>query len=156
MKKMLLVTLLTAAVLAAPAFAQPVPPPPGGPQSGPAPGPPPEAVLKDVLGLTDTQLAAVKTLADSHRQAVEAILPQLADAQKVLSTALEATSPDPTQLGALLLDVKALQGQLDQVNQVFRSAFTSLLTATQQQQVGQIMALEKSLQAAQVLHQLGL
>ncbi len=157
MKKLLIVIFLAAVVLAAPAFAQVGPPPPGpGPQGGAQAGTPPDTVLKDVLGLTDTQLTTLKTLADTRRQAAEAIVPQLADAQKALADALQAASPDPAQLGVLLLNVKGLHTQLDQINQTFRTAFTNLLNGSQQQQVGQILSLEKQLQAAQVLHQLGL
>src|SRR6185369_895308 len=79
MKKLVL-TLLLAATLPLAAQRGPGGPPPGGPNGGgpggpPAAGPqqPPDEVLKDVLGLTDAQLAQLHTLLDSRRTAAEAL-----------------------------------------------------------------------------------
>ena len=88
MKKTLLMLALAAA-FAGPLVAQgpppqgaPGPPPPGGPQGGP----PPAAVLVDVLGFTDAQLAQLQLLAETRRTAGEALQKQVAEAEKASAT----------------------------------------------------------------------
>jgi Spy/CpxP family protein refolding chaperone len=157
MKRTVVLSLLVVLMLTAPLLAQGPPPPQGaGPQGGPQAGPAPEVVLKDVLGLTDDQVTALKGLLDTRRQNAEALHPQLADAEKALSDALAATSPDPTHVGTLLLAVQAVRTKLDKVDEAFRTSFTALLTSDQQQKVAAILNLQKSLQAGQALRQLGL
>ncbi len=159
MKTMLALTLLAALAVTAPTIAQG--PPPGGP-GGPGPGGPPQAgappdsVLKDVLGLSDDQLTALKAALDARRQAADALTPQLMDAEKALAEALKAGTSDAGQLGTLLLKVQAVRAQLDQVGETFKAAFAKVLTAAQQQKVADVLALQKSLQAGQALQQLGL
>jgi len=158
MRKILVLSLLAALAVATPVLAQG--PPSGGPGGpgpggGPQAGPPPETVLKDVLGLSDDQITALKAALDTRRQAADTLIPQLRDAEKALADALKATSPDPTQLGTLLLNVQAIRTQLDQANETFKSAVTKLLAAAQQQKVTDILTLQKSLQAGQALQQLG-
>ncbi len=161
MKRTLALMLLAAVAAAAPMLAQG--PPPGGPGGGgPRPagdqqaGVPPDAALKDALGLSADQLTALKATIDARRQATDALTPQLADAEKALADALKAGTADATQLGTLLLKVQAVRSQLDQVQDTFKAAFAKMLTAAQQREVTDILALQKSLQAGQALQRLGL
>jgi len=164
MRKILTLSLLAALAIATPTLAQGLPPGgPGGPggSGGPAPGggqqagSPPETVLKDVLGLSDDQVTALKAALDTRKQAADTLMPQLRDVEKALSDALKAASPDAAQLGTLLLNVQAIRAQFDQANEAFKAAVTKLLTAAQQQKVTDILTLQKSLQAGQALQQLG-
>ena len=165
MNKVLALTLLTVLAVAGPALAQGPPPQgpggaggPGGPgfHGGQQPGPAPEVVLKDVLGLSDDQVAAFKTLLDARKQAADTLVPQVMDAEKALAAALKATSPDATQLGTLLLKVQGLSTQLEQAAETSRTAFAKLLTTAQQQKVDQITSLRTSLQAGEALQRLGI
>jgi enoyl-CoA hydratase/carnithine racemase len=113
-------------------------------------------VLKDVLGLSDDQVAAFKTLLDARKQAADTLVPQVMDAEKALADALKATSPDATQLGTLLLKVQGLSTQLEQAAETSRTAFAKLLTTAQQQKVDQITSLRTSLQAGEALQRLGI
>jgi Spy/CpxP family protein refolding chaperone len=162
MKKTLIVTCIVVALAAGSALAQPGPPPgggqpggPAGPGAGPQQGPAPDVVLKEVLGFTDEQLSALRGLLDTRRQAHDTLASQLADAEKALADAAKATNPDPTQLGTLLLKVNAVRQQVQQVDDAFKTAARKLLTPAQQQKIDDIVALEKSLGAAQLLHGLG-
>jgi Spy/CpxP family protein refolding chaperone len=161
-----IVTLLAAGT----ALAQPAPPlalaggaplpsaaqnGPGGPGAPQQAGPPPDAILKNVLGFTDEQLAALKTLLDTRQQTMQTLGPQIADAEKALNDALAGTNPDPANLGTLLLQVKALREQVTQANQTLAAGVIALLTTAQQQKVNDILSLEKSLSAAPILHNLG-
>ena len=152
MKKILLITAFACLALTSAALAQaPPPPPPGGPN-----GPPPTAVLKDYLGLTDDQAAAFQGLLDTRQQAVQAILPQLDAAQKALDVALKGTSPDPAQLGTLLLTVYGFQGQIRAAEEALATGFNGLLNDAQKVKVAEILALAKALPALDAMQQLHL
>jgi Spy/CpxP family protein refolding chaperone len=146
MKKSALVLALILAI-AAPVGAQ-MPPPPGGP--------PPELVLKEVLGLSDGQVAALGDLERARAGAAGALGPQLEAQQQALSAALSATPPDPGAVGALVISVASLQKQLGQVQESFRNGFLGLLTDEQKSKVGFIQGVEGALRAAGALHQIGL
>jgi hypothetical protein len=145
MKKSALVLALVLAV-AAPIAAQM--PPPGGP--------PPEFVLKEVLGLSEGQVAALRDLERARFEAAGALGRQVEAQQQALSAALSATPPDPGAVGALLISVTSLQKQFGQVQEGFRNGFLGLLSDEQKSRVGFIQGVETALRAAGALHQLGL
>lgn len=146
MKRFALVLALILAV-AVPVAAQ-MPPPPGGP--------PPELVLKEVLGLSDGQVAALRDLERARFEAASALQRQVEAQQQALSAALSATPPDPGAVGALLISVTSLQKQFGQVQEGFRNGFLGLLSDEQKSRVGFIQGIEAALRAAGALHQLGL
>jgi Spy/CpxP family protein refolding chaperone len=118
-------------------------------------GPPPEALLKDAFGLSDAQLASLKTLLDTQRQAVQAILPQLAAAEKALGDAVQASNPDPSQLGTLLLAVKGFRDQIRQADAAVAAGFRGLLTADQQKKLDAYLAMKDSVPVVMALQHLG-
>jgi Spy/CpxP family protein refolding chaperone len=144
-KPPLILALLLA--FAVPIAAQ-VPPPPGGP--------PPEYVLKEVLGLSDQQLASFRDLAQARASAAETLRRQLENQQRALSDALSAAAPDPGTVGALVISINSLQNQFGQIEAGFRNGFLGLLTDEQKSKLGFIQSVEAALRAAGVLHQLGL
>ena len=144
-KSPLILALLLA--LAVPIAAQ-APPPPGGP--------PPEYVLKEVLGLSDQQLASLRDLAQTRASAAETLRRQLEDMQRALSDALSAPAPDPGTVGALVISINSLQKQFGQIEAGFRSGLLGLLTDEQKSKLGFIQSVEAALRAAGALHQLGL
>jgi Spy/CpxP family protein refolding chaperone len=161
MKKLVL-TLLLAATLPLAAQRGPGGPPPGGPNGAgpggpPAAGPqqPPDEALKDVLGLTDAQLAQLHTLLDSRRTAAEALRAQIEAAQKAVHDAVEAATPDPTAIGNAILALQNLQKQVQSANESFKASFTAILTADQKAKYDAIEALLSSLKGAQALQALG-
>jgi len=166
MKKNVLPTLilLLGLLLASPAAAKSHPPAggnggPGGP-GGPPPagghemGPPPEMVLKEALSLTETQVLAFKTLMDTRTQTVQSVMPQLDAAQRALDDAMQGASPDPAQLGALLLTVHGLRVQVHQADLAVSTGFRALLTADQQSALDGFMAAEPSLPVLMALQRL--
>ena len=146
MKKSLLILGLVLAI-AAPIAAQ-APPPPGGP--------PPELVLKEVLGLSDGQVATLRDLERVRAEAAGALQQQVEARQQALSAALSAPSPDPAVVGALVISVTSLQKQFGKVQEGFRDGFLGLLSDEQKSRVGFIQGVEAALRAAGALHQLGL
>lgn len=143
-------SLLSFALLLA--FAVPIaaqaPPPLGGP--------PPEYVLKEVLGLSDQQLASFRDLAQARASAAETLRSQLEDRQRALSDAISLPSPDPGAVGALVISINSLQKQFGQIEAGFRNGFLGLLSDEQKSKLGFIQSVEAALRAAGALHQLGL
>ena len=148
MKKSALVLALVLAIAAPIAAQMPPPPPPGGP--------PPELVLKEVLGLSDGQVATLRDLERARFEAAGALGRQVEAQQQALSAALSATPPDPGAVGALLISITSLQKQFGQVQEGFRNGFLGLLSDEQKSRVGFIQGVEAALRAAGALHQLGL
>jgi Spy/CpxP family protein refolding chaperone len=148
MKKSALILALILAI-AAPIAAQIPPPPPLG-------GPPPELVLKDVLGLSDGQVAALRDLERARSDAAGALQQQVEAQQQALSAALSAASPDPGAVGAFVISITSLQKQFGQIQEGFRNGFLGLLSDEQKSRVGFIQGVETALRAAGALHQLGL
>jgi hypothetical protein len=146
MKKSALVLGLMLAI-AAPMAAQ-MPQPPGGP--------PPELVLKEVLGLSDGQVATLRDLERARADAAGAIQRQVEAQQQALSAALSAPLPDPGAVGALVISITSLQKQFGQVQGSFRDGFLGILSDEQKSRVGFIQGVETALRAAGALHQLGL
>ncbi|HVN76700.1 MAG TPA: periplasmic heavy metal sensor [Thermoanaerobaculaceae bacterium] len=161
-----------------PAAIEGIQPPPGGPcgfagregmpegrHGGPgAPGTPgmaphglpPEAALKDALGLSDDQVAALRSLLATRGIPSEAQLAEVRGAEKALGDALKGPNPDPTRVGTLLLKVEEARKRAAQPGEAFRAEFAKILTPAQQQKLDQLVALEKSLQAAEALQRLGI
>ena len=146
MKRSALVLALILAI-AAPVAAQ-APPSPGGP--------PPELVLKEVLGLSDGQVASLRDLARARADAAGALQRQVEAQQQALSAALSVTPPDPGAVGALVISLTSLQKQFAQVQGAFRDGFLGLLTEEQKSKVGFMQGVEGALRAAGALHQIGL
>jgi Spy/CpxP family protein refolding chaperone len=142
-----LLSLAFLLALAVPIAAQ-APPPLGGP--------PPEYVLKEVLGLSDQQLASFRDLAQARASAADALRRQLEDRQRALSHALSSPTPDPGAVGALVISTTSLQKQAGQIEAGFQNGFLGLLSDEQKSKLGFIQSVEAALRAAGALHQLGL
>ena len=128
------------------------PPPPGGPQGGP----PPAAVLVDILGFTDAQLAQFQQVAETRRTAAEALQKQVADAEKALGEALKAEAPDAATVGAALLKVEALRKQFAPIDEAFRTGVAGILTADQKTKLETIRSVATAVQAGEALRRTGL
>ena len=146
MKTSALVLALILAI-AAPIAAQ-MPPPPGGP--------PPELVLREVLGLSDGQVATLRDLEQARADAAGALQRQVDTQQQALSAALSATPPDSGAVGALVISLTSLQKQFGSVQEGFRNGFLGLLSDEQKSRVGFFQGVEAALRGAGALHQLGL
>ena len=125
-------------------------------QMPPAGGPPPELVLKEVLGLSDGQLASLGDLERVRTDAAGALQRKVEAQQQALSAALSAPLPDPGAVGALVISITSLQKQFAQVQGGFRDGFLALLSDEQKARVGFIQGVDGALRAAGALHQIGL
>ncbi len=109
----------------------------------------PVEALKRTLELTDTQAQQFAELRQTHRQATEAQRTQIREWTSLIrqleqqkNELLNSTSPDPGQIGSILIQQRSLQAQVRQATQEleasFRGAAMALLTATQKDKVAQI------------------
>src|ERR1700693_5249544 len=105
-------------------------------------GPPPELVLKDVLGLSDGQVATLRDLERVRSDAAGALQRQVEAQQQALSAALSATPPDPGAVGALAISLTSLQKQFGSVEEGFRNGFLGLLSDEQKSRVGFFQGVE--------------
>ena len=131
MKRVMVFTLSLLFVLAGSAFAQQRRGPgPGGPPPGPGFGGPARGnsdALAIYLGLTAEQKASWETIQSETRQAVRALHEQ----ERSLADQLEAAT-DAATIGGLVLQLRAIQTQLESAREAAQARFSAMLTADQQ------------------------
>jgi Spy/CpxP family protein refolding chaperone len=157
MKKTLLLLVLIL-LAASPLVGQAPPGGPGGPPPGPGPnpqGPPPDVVLRELLGFSDAQLTALHTLGQARQQAVEALQPQIADAERALGEALKATTPDPLAVGTALLRLEGLRKQHQPIDEAFKTGFANLLTPEQKARVQAMKDVDAAIRGGEALRRIG-
>jgi len=125
MKRLFLPLLLLA--LAMPVAAQEEPP-----ENGPGPiinGA--RHLIIEFLRLDDDQTAAWKVLWTDHHAAEEPLRQQIADVQAMIEDLFAAGAPDPTDLGLLMIDRRALSEALADIHFVYVEGFEFLLDEAQ-------------------------
>jgi len=104
----------------------------GRPERGQRRGPSPER-LAAALELDDEQVAAVEALFEAHRVSMEPLQQQIRGLNEELETLIEGTSPDPTAVGNLVLEIHGLRGDSESSRQKLKADIETLLTAEQLQ-----------------------
>ena len=91
--------------------------------------------LKAYLGLTDDQFMQMrKAGGDAHQSAnekVRAMQPQLEQKRMAVQQLLGGKNPDPTALGKAVLELRAVEKQIREVNDAARKYALSVLTPEQ-------------------------
>ncbi len=136
MKRNLTIALLVTLLATTAAFGQgrgpaPTAPPGGGVNAGPGgpgPGPGPD-LLAEYLGLTTEQKAAWQAAREESRTATQAIHEEKRAVMDELRTALEGT--DGCAIGNLMLENKAIDGQLKAAHEALQAKLMAVLTAEQ-------------------------
>jgi Spy/CpxP family protein refolding chaperone len=107
---------------------------PGGALPGGHPGPGragiPVACL-EALALTDAQEASLATLQQSFAAAIPALVERRRAYRGQIDAALEAASPDPAAIGALVIADHGVAVQMKDAHEQFLSRFRLLLNAEQ-------------------------
>jgi Spy/CpxP family protein refolding chaperone len=125
----------------------------GGPgRMGRFGGPGSDAMLKEAFGLTEAQVASLKTLRETEKSSAEALQKQIADSRKALDEALGAAKPDAQKVGSTLIALRGYEKQLPKVHETFRDGFRAILTPAQKQKLAEA----ESVRAAQALRHVGL
>jgi biopolymer transport protein ExbD len=141
MKRILVFTLSTLLLIAGSTFAQQ--------RRGPGPGGPPPGhdnnnALAVYLGLTAAQTASWEAIQLETRDAERALHEQ----ERTLADQLESAT-DATTIGSLVLQLRALQTQIEAVRDAGQAKFSAMLTADQQVKFAAFQA------ATQFLHRRG-
>ncbi|HEX2836245.1 MAG TPA: Spy/CpxP family protein refolding chaperone [Thermoanaerobaculia bacterium] len=117
------------------AYAQRGPIPNGGPNGGPGVpgfgGPGASDSLAEYLGLTSEQKTAWETIQSDLRTTIEGLHAQERTLGEQLHTALDAGSTDATALGTLLIQMRAIQTQIETARDAADAKFEASLTAEQ-------------------------
>ena len=137
MKRLFLPILLLA--LAMPAAAQEKPPEqdPGPIMNGA------RHLVIEFLKLDENQAAAWEVLWADHRAAEGPILQQIADVQAMIEDLFAGGAPDPTELGLLMIERRALGESLADVHRVYIEGFEFLLDEEQARRLREIRIAER-------------
>jgi cell division protein ZapA (FtsZ GTPase activity inhibitor) len=100
------------------------------PAQSPQPAVPVEVVSK-FLELSDAQAGQFVGLLQSLQSKVGGILQQIKDRQQTLDQTLQQSQPDPAVVGALVLQIRGLQAQVQQNLDAYHQAFQAMLTDQQ-------------------------
>src|SRR5258706_9118125 len=141
------ITLAVLAMLVA-ALAQPPGPHPGGP--------PRLDAIKAYLNLTDAQLQGIGDLKSKEHDAIAPLAQAAGDKEKALHDALDGGSTDAAALGALLMQVRDLHKQIDQVRAATQAQERALLTPDQTAKLGALADAARLLPAVAQASELGL
>jgi Spy/CpxP family protein refolding chaperone len=83
------------------------------------------------LNLTSAQVQSLEQIQQQRNQAVQSIYQQVNEKQTELNTQLNSSSPNPVQVGQLMIDIRALQQQAQQASKPFRQPALAVLTPDQ-------------------------
>src|SRR5262249_27213162 len=92
----------------------------------------PATALKNALNLTDAQVSAIQALIQASQQQSKTIMTDLGTKRQTLNTLLNATSPNPTDIGNAALAVNAGEKQLKSVHDSLIAGIRNTLTSDQQ------------------------
>jgi Spy/CpxP family protein refolding chaperone len=123
-------TLMVTAIL----FAQG---PPAGSPGGQRPNP--LNGLKNALGLTDAQVQAITSLAQTEKSRVQAIMADIQQKRQALNTLLNASSPNPNDVGNAAIALNVSEKKLSPERDYFIAQLNTLLTGDQQQKLDTLL-----------------
>jgi Spy/CpxP family protein refolding chaperone len=112
-------------ILTVGAFAQRGPRAQGGNQA-------PATALKNALNLTDAQVSAIQALIQASQQQSKTIMTDLGTKRQTLNSLLNATSPNPTDIGNAALAVNMQEKQLKSLHDSLIAGIRNTLTSDQQ------------------------
>jgi Spy/CpxP family protein refolding chaperone len=114
-----------------------------GALAGPLPEgqrPNPLSSLKNALALTDTQVQAIKSLAQTEKARVQPLMTDIRQKRQALNTFLNATSPNPADVGVAAIVLNGAEKKLSPERDYFISQLKTLLTGDQQQKLDTLLA----------------
>lgn len=122
--------------------------------------PPPEAkplqVLRAALNLTEEQVTDIRDLLQLRADAIDATSEQIQLLQAQMEEILQSDTPDPLEVGEIVLETRDLRKEISQHQEDFQSDFHLLLIPEQIQRIGHINRIDLANRAAEALRQLRL
>jgi len=95
------------------------------------PGPPPLDELKAYLNLTDSQIQSLQQIRQQAITSQQTVFAQIQSKQQALHDLLEKGTSDALAVGKLMLDIRALQKQIEQAMTASRTQAVNSLTTEQ-------------------------
>lgn len=127
--------LVLATLVALPLLAQPPggggAPGRGGPDAAHGPGGFPLRGLAAFLELTDAQIEDSRALFEDLAAELRPLAKEARALREELATLLDSADPDPAEVGALVVELHALGGEMKAARDAFDAAFSALLTPGQ-------------------------
>jgi Spy/CpxP family protein refolding chaperone len=131
LKRTVVVLLMTFGLITS-AFAQ------TNTQSGRAAGP--LAGFKNALTLTDAQVTAIQALLQTRETRAQAVRTEIGQKRTALETLLNATTPNPTDVGNAAIALRVSERKLTAERDWFITELKKLLTGDQQQKLDTLIA----------------
>lgn len=115
----------------------------------------PLKVVKAALRLTEDQVTELRGLLQVRADEIAATTDQINMLQAQLKDIFASGTPDPAEVGELVLETRALREEIGQYQEDFKLAFEDLLTPEQHARAGRIHGIALATKAAKALSQLG-
>ncbi len=116
----------------------------------------PARVLKAALNLSDEQMTDLRELIEARAEEVKAINEEIHELQVQLEELVKSDTPDPAEVGGLVLDIRTLKQEIGQGHEGYQQSFRELLTDVQVERLGHINQIALADRAAEVLRDLRL
>src|SRR5437667_11030340 len=100
----------------------------------------PTTALKAALGLTDTQVTAITSLAQTEQTRMQTIRTEVDQKRQALDALLNATSPAPLDVGNAAIALHASEAKITAEQDYFISQIKQQLTGDQQQKLDALIA----------------
>lgn len=104
-----------------------------------SPAPPAPVIVARFLGFTEAQAAQFGQLLQNLQATMGGLEPQMRLRQQRLEELLSAEEPDAASIGALLIEIRALQKQAGQAIEAYHNGFQQLLSEEQRQRVREVV-----------------
>jgi len=98
----------------------------------------PIQIVAAVLKLSDDQIHTLAQILAAKADSIRPLAEQIQQHEQEIATLLGGDKPDPTQLGHLLIETRALQTQVQTISAASAAQFVSVLSDPQKQTLGQI------------------
>jgi len=110
----------------------------GPPPNPPGPPPGPGEAIRSILDLSAQQVQQLVDLRNSFLQKTRDWANQIRTLEQKKNDLLQSSSPNPTELGNLLIQEQSLRKQMQDAAKSYHDAALALLTSAQKQKVAQI------------------
>jgi len=91
--------------------------------------------LQQRLNLTDAQMNGIRALAQTRRQEIQSLRPEMQQKRQTLRQSLQQSNPNPTDVGNATIALKDSRERVREINQRFLSGVKALLTPDQLQKL---------------------
>lgn len=118
------------------------------------PDAPPLAVLRVALELSDEQVDGVRQLLEERSARVKAATDEIEGLEAELRVLLRGETPDPAEVGGIVLDTSALKQEMREAQAAFQDAFDSLMSPDQQQRLDHLHRLAHAHRVIEALRDL--